>query len=180
LGLVGWRRVRFDRNRIVLPHPGMGLTLNGIAQGYITDRVLEQLRSSGIESCLVDMGEIRTLGEKPDGHPWSAAIEDASGKTSSSLSVLNQAVATSGAYGFRFDTQGACNHLFDPMTGGCAPPSRTIAVVADTATAADGLSTAFTLMHDDAVSAALALVPRTRAYSVEAGNLREIVARSST
>ena len=80
LELAGWRHVRFDRDRVVLARAGMGLTLNGIAQGYITDRVLVQLRSSGIESCLVDMGEIRTLGEKQDGHPWSVSIEDAFGK----------------------------------------------------------------------------------------------------
>jgi len=177
LELVGWQNVRFDRDRVALARPGMALTLNGIAQGYITDRVLEQLRSAGIESCLVDMGEIRTLGEKPDGNLWSVAIEDASGKTSSSLSVLNKAVATSGAYGFRFDAQGDCNHLFHPKTGACAAASRTITVVSESATAADALSTAFTLMRDDAVSSTLALVPQTQAYGVEAGNMRGITAR---
>jgi FAD:protein FMN transferase len=126
------------------------------------------------------MGEIRTLGEKPDGNPWSVAIEDASGKTSSSLSVLNRAVATSGAYGFHFDAQGICNHLFDPVTGECAPPSKTIAVVADTATTADALSTAFTLMKDEAISSVLARTPRTQAYSVVVGKMREIVGHSST
>jgi FAD:protein FMN transferase len=180
LELVGWRRVRFDRDRVALTRARMGLTLNGIAQGYITDRVLEKLRSSGIESCLVDMGEIRTLGDKPDGHPWSVAVEDASGKTSSSLLVANKAVATSGAYGFRFDAQGICNHLFNPRTGGCAAPSRAITVVSQQATAADALSTAFTLMQDDAVSAALAATERTQAYSAEAGNLREIPAHRGT
>ena len=180
LELVGWRQVRFDRDRVVLGRPGMSLTLNGIAQGYITDRVLEQLRSSGIASCLVDMGEIRTLGENANGHPWSVAIEDASGKTSTSISVLNKAVATSGAYGFRFDAQGTYNHLFDPMTGGCAPPSKTIAVIADTATTADALSTAFALMQDKAIGTALAQTTRTQAYSVAAGVMREILAPSST
>jgi thiamine biosynthesis lipoprotein len=176
LGLVGWRHVHFDQDRVALSCAGMGLTLNGIAQGYITDRVLMQLRSSGIESCLVDMGEIRTLGEKPDGHPWSVSIEDASGTTSASIPVLNKAVATSGAYGFRFDPQGQFNHLFDPRTGLCAAASRTITVVSDLATAADALSTAFALMNDDAVSSALALSPRTQAYSVDAGHLKEIIA----
>ena len=84
--------------------------------------------------------------------------------------MLNKAVATSGAYGFRFDAQGTYNHLFDPMTGGCAPPSKTIAVIADTATTADALSTAFTLMQEKAIGAALALTTRTQAYSVAAGS----------
>jgi thiamine biosynthesis lipoprotein ApbE len=44
------------------------------------------------------------------------------------------------------------------------------------ATAADALSTAFALMNDDAVSSALALSPRTQAYSVDAGHLKEIIA----
>ena len=179
LELVRWRQVNFDRDRVVLARPGMALTLNGIAQGYITDRVLDQLRSAGIESCLVDMGEIRTLGEKPDGS-WRVAIEDASGKISSSIPVLNRAVATSGAYGFRFDTRGQCNHLFDPKTGGCAAALRTVTVVSESATGADALSTAFALMQDEVVSSTLALVPRTEAYSVEAGSLREIIAHQRT
>jgi thiamine biosynthesis lipoprotein len=180
LELVGWHNVHFDRDRVVLARPGMGLTLNGIAPGYITDRVLDRLRSGGLESCLVDMGEIRALGMKPGGHPWSVAIEDASGETPVSIPVLNKAVATSGAYGFHFDAHGTSNHLFDPMTGACALPARAITVVSDLAMAADGLSTAFTLMHDDAVGSALALKPRTQAYSVEAGKLREITAHRRT
>ena len=35
----------------------MGLTLNGIAQGYVTDRVVGILRAEGIDTRLVDMGE---------------------------------------------------------------------------------------------------------------------------
>ena len=31
--------------------------------------------------------------------------------------MINQAAATSGGYGFRFDAAGAFNHLFDPVTG---------------------------------------------------------------
>ena len=61
LGNIGWRRVRFNRDRIVI-EPGMALTLNGVAQGYMTDRVVELLRGGGLDSCLVDMGEIRSLG----------------------------------------------------------------------------------------------------------------------
>ena len=53
----------------------MALTLNGVAQGYITDRVVDLLRGAGIDSCLVDMGEIRTLGLHPDGRPWQVALQ---------------------------------------------------------------------------------------------------------
>lgn len=165
LELVGWKNVRFDRDKVVLARQGMGLTLNGIAQGYITDRVVERLRASGIENCLVDMGEIRALGARPDGHPWRIAIEGAQGKVSEpDLLAVNKAVATSGAHGFQFDEQGHCNHLFNPMTGACAEPSRSVSVVADTATTADALSTAFALMKDDAISSALTRAAGVKAY----------------
>ena len=55
----------FDANRIALPRRGMGLTLNGIAQGYVTDRVVGILRAGGIASSLVDMGEPRAVGSRP-------------------------------------------------------------------------------------------------------------------
>ena len=66
LRLVGWPKILFSRDRVVFERRGMGLTLNGVAQGYITDRVVDLLREAGIGSCLVDMGEIRTLGLHPE------------------------------------------------------------------------------------------------------------------
>jgi len=80
LELVGWEKLQFNRNSIVFNRRGMGLTLNGIAQGYVTDCVVELLRAAGIESSLADMGEIRALGSNPVGRPWSVALEDPSGE----------------------------------------------------------------------------------------------------
>ena len=59
-----------------LARPGMGVTLNGIGQGYITDRVVELLRAGGIEHALVDMGKTRAIGGHPAGGPWSVGLED--------------------------------------------------------------------------------------------------------
>lgn len=148
LGLVGFSKVVFNADRISLPHGGMGLTLNGIAQGYATDCVVNFLRKEGIESSLVDMGEPRALGTRPDGSPWRIGIADPDklDRTDVILDAIDQAVATSGAYGFRFDPAGLFNHLFNPRTGACAHLHRSVSVVMPTATAADALSTAFSLM----------------------------------
>lgn len=163
VALVGWPKVRFSRNRIALAQRGMGLTLNGIAQGYITDRVIDLLRQDGIDSSLVDMGEIRTLGRRPDGDAWRAAVEAATPSVRT-LDVVDKAVATTGADGFRFDADGRCNHLFNPATGGCARPSTSLTVVASTAATADALSTAFALMDDAGARNALARVPDAKVY----------------
>ena len=76
LDKVGFRHVAFDRSRIVLGRRGMGLTLNGIAQGYATDRVIALLRAEGIERSLVDMGESRALGARDKGVPWRIGVAD--------------------------------------------------------------------------------------------------------
>ncbi|AHB48353.1 thiamine biosynthesis protein ApbE [Hyphomicrobium nitrativorans NL23] len=159
--LTGWPDVRFSHDRIAFARRGMALTLNGIAQGYITDRVIEILRAEGITSSLVDMGEIRTMGNHPDGRAWKTAI-DTDASHNITLDLVDKAVATTSADGFRFDTNGRCNHLFNPATGRCARPTTSRTVVAHAAAVADALSTALTFMDDDAARRALARVPGSR------------------
>lgn len=146
LALVDWRAVEIDRarSRIVLTRPGMGLTLNSGAQGYITDRVADLLRAHGFERMLVDMGEPRALSAKPDGSAWRIAIANPAdnSKTVTTLEVVDKCVSTSGGYGTIFDEAGRFTHLFDTRTGGTAPAMFGVSVVADTGIAADGLSTA--------------------------------------
>lgn len=145
---VGFDQVRFDANRIALPRRGMGLTLNGIAQGYVTDRVVDILRAGGIESSLVDMGEPRALGPRSSGEPWCIGVADPDrpDQVRDTVHAIDQAVATSGGYGFRFDSEGRFNHLLDPRTGTSAHRYRSVTTIMPTAAAADALSTAFSLL----------------------------------
>ena len=54
----------------------MALTLNGIAQGYIADRVVALLRAEGLSDVLVNTGELRALGGHPDGGGWPVSLND--------------------------------------------------------------------------------------------------------
>lgn len=154
---VGFDGVAIRRDEVRLARSGMALTLNGIAQGYITDRVVDLLRAEGIERSLVDLGELRALGDHPEGRPWRVGIADPAGEGASgrSIPLVNRAVATSGPSAFRFDQGSRFNHLFDPATGRCADRYDSVSVVLPGATAADALSTAFTLMAPDAMRDAL-------------------------
>ncbi|OGS94643.1 MAG: thiamine biosynthesis protein ApbE [Gallionellales bacterium RIFCSPLOWO2_02_FULL_57_47] len=144
--LVDWRAVEVDagHNRVSFTRPGMGLTLNSGAQGYITDRVADVLRSHGFDRMLVDMGEPRALSAKPDGSAWRIAIANPAnpGSAVTTLDVVDKCVSTSGGYGTLFDTAGNFTHLIDIRTGRTAPALLSVSVVADTGTIADGLSTA--------------------------------------
>lgn len=163
---VGFDGVAFHRDRVAVARRGMTLTLNGIAQGFITDRVVDLLRAEGIERSLIDVGETRVLGPRPDGAAWRVGVADPDdpSRVSQQLDIADQAVATSGGYGFRFDAQGRFNHLFDPRSGGSAHRYRSVTVVMPTATAADALSTAFSLMPREAIERSLRILGQGRAH----------------
>ncbi|MBR0778246.1 FAD:protein FMN transferase [Bradyrhizobium diazoefficiens] len=178
LARVGYRRVSVSRDRIAMPK-GTELTLNGIAQGYVTDRIVMLLRAHGIEQSLVDMGEIRAIGSRPDGSPWEVGVADpqAAGRIGTTLRIVDRAVSTSGGYGFRFDPQGRFNHLFDPATGGCSTLYRSITTVGRSATAADALSTAFSLMPEARIRSLLRDLDIERVHLIDAaGSVSELVA----
>ena len=148
---TGHERVLLDAQRIGFVAPGTSITLNGIAQGYITDRVVALLRDAGITHALVDMGEIRAIGGHPARQPWAVGLEDPRkpGRIAQRIELLDKAVATSGGYGTQFDALGRFNHIFDPSTGTTSWRYAAVSVVAADATTADALSTAFMLMPLD-------------------------------
>ena len=126
----------------------MAITLNGIGQGYITDRIVDLLHAGGVEHALVDMGETRALGAHSSGEPWRVGIEDPGMPSQIAERVLlkDRAIATSGGYGTQFDSAGRFNHIFDPTNGHTSSRYRAVSTIASTATEADALSTAFCLM----------------------------------
>jgi thiamine biosynthesis lipoprotein len=151
---VGQEALEVSPSRLRLARPGMGITLNGIGQGYVTDRVVEMLRAGGVEHALVDMGEIRAVGRRPAGEPWSVGLEDPRmpGRIAEQISLADRAVATSGGYGTVFDPAGRFNHIFEPGSGRTSWRWLSVSVESDTATQADALSTAFTLMPEEATA----------------------------
>lgn len=150
---VGQTRMLLDQKRIDMA-PGMSVTLNGIGQGYVTDRVVELLRRSGVEHALVDMGETRAIGGHPAGGAWRVGLEDpvVSGQVDETLLLIDQAVSTSGGYGTQFDPAGLFNHIFNPRDGRTSWRYGAVSVVASDATTADALSTAFCLLPPERIA----------------------------
>ncbi|MFN7024968.1 MAG: FAD:protein FMN transferase [Pseudorhizobium sp.] len=150
---IGFDGVLFSRNRIAFARPNMALTLNGIAQGYITDRIVELLQNAGITNSLVNMGENRAIGTKPDGSGWRVGLTSGEAATSSKevLTILDRAIATSSAAGFHFDGRGRFGHILHPRFGAIPERFARMTVVARDAVTADGLSTAFSLMTENEI-----------------------------
>jgi len=92
---IGWSNVHVSSRQVRLERPGMALTLNGIAQGYVTDRISALLRAQGLGDVLVDIGEIAASGRKSDGTPWMAGIADPQGHIRHRVVLRDRALATS-------------------------------------------------------------------------------------
>ncbi|NUB04569.1 FAD:protein FMN transferase [Azospirillum melinis] len=159
--LVDVRALRVEPDRIAFAAGGMAVTLNGIAQGYVTDRVTERLKTEGIGNVLVDMGELRALGHHPSGRPWTVGLADprAPDRSTETVDLTDGAMATSGGYGTQFDAAGRFTHLFDPASGTCAAQWLAVTVQAADATTADALSTALSVVPADRAPAILATHP---------------------
>ena len=158
--LVDFTAVEIDPIRIAFRRPGMALTLNGIAQGTITDRVADLLRAGGVEDVLVDLGETRALGRHPSGRPWRVGLPDHASRT---MDLVDSAVATSAGHGTRFDGSGRHHHILDPRTGRSASHTVAVTVIAPRATTADAASTALSVMAPGRADAFLAAVGPARA-----------------
>ncbi|HRO14302.1 MAG TPA: FAD:protein FMN transferase [Paracoccus sp. (in: a-proteobacteria)] len=146
LAATGWDGVTVAPDRVALARPGMSLTLNGIAQGYITDRVADRLRGLGLADVVVEMGELRALGHPPDAGAWPVTLTNGQ-----AVPLRDRALASSAPRGTCFDAEGRLGHVIDPRTGQPSAAAWTlVSVSAPQAALADALSTAGCLMPDRA------------------------------
>lgn len=166
--LVDWRAVTVSTERIAFAHSGMAATLNGIGQGYVTDRVSELLQRKGFSNVLVDLGEPRVLGPRADGSPWPVAIRDPMlrGIALHRFDLKDGAMATTEAQGTSFPGFGRYGHLIEPSTGRPALGVPSVTVLAPSASLADGLSTAIAVAGPDRARAILAAAGVGRAILV--------------
>lgn len=163
---IGFARVRLRPERIEL-EPGSALTLDGIAQGYVADRLVALARASGLEAALFDTGELAALGGRPERSFWEVEARPGNGPATR-IRLRDRALAVSHAGATRFDARGRFNHILDPRSGACPSPVRAAAVVAASAALADGLSTVLCLLPPAEGTALLRRFEVERAVIVDA------------
>ena len=153
---VGWQHVRFDAGIVRFTRADMALTLNGIAQGYITDRIAALLRDRRLDNVLIDMGEIAAIGPRPDGRDWRAGVSQPDGRIVHHVALRDRAIATSAPDGTIFPTADNAGHIIDPTAILNGTQHKLVSVSAPSAAVADGLSTACCLLDAGAARAAVA------------------------
>lgn len=162
--LVGYHQIEVSSRQVRFAKANMAITLNGIAQGYITDRIADLLQQEGFNHSMVELGETRAIGGPPEGGKWSIGIENPLDRSeiNRSVDIANEALSVSGGYGHHF-AGSDLHHIFDPATGHSARRLLDVSVVAPRAMLADALSTAIFVSGEAAVPSLLALYPGVRA-----------------
>jgi FAD:protein FMN transferase len=156
LPLVGWQQVRWKDSRIELPLAGMELDFGGFGKEYAADRAATLLQQHGVRHGMVNLGgDIRLVGPRPGGVPWSLGIQHPRDehRMLASLALSVGALATSGDYERYFERDGVryC-HVLNPRTGWPVRAWRSVSVVAPACLAAGALTTVAMLKGSEALA----------------------------
>ncbi len=150
LKLVGSNNITFRSGSLQFAGSGMGITLDGIAKGYIVDKASAVLRANGVGNHLINAGgDIRTSGLAAKGKAWTVAIQDPakSKEYPDVITMKDGAIATSGNYEIYYDNEKMFHHIINGKTGHSPHLSSSVTVMAPTVMDADALATAIFVME---------------------------------
>ena len=168
---VGYRHVHLngaDRT-IHFDVEGLELDLGAIGKGYAVDRAVDILRRYGVTQALISSGtsSLYALGAPPGLSAWPISLCNPYNKERAAnvIRLSNCALSTSGNYE-KFFELGAKTyaHILHPTTGRPVENMLATIVMAQSACAADALSTAFYVMG----------VERSREYVAAHRNLAAV------
>lgn len=153
LACVDYRQLDATATRITLGLPGMGVTLDGIAKGYVVDRGVAVLRALGFEHVLVEAGgDLVASGTRAPDRAWRVGVQAPrreAGHVLVRMTLRDRATATSGDYLQPYSPDLRHHHVIDPRTGYSPPDLASATVVAADAATADALSTAVMVLGAD-------------------------------
>ncbi|MCJ7627261.1 MAG: FAD:protein FMN transferase [Longimicrobiales bacterium] len=170
LAIVDARKVELTPQTIRLSIPGMGVTLDGIAKGYVVDRMAAVLAGQGLEDFLINAGgDIRSAGFREDGREWRVGVQDPAkqGDLPDVIGLTNGAVATSGSYEIYFDRERTHHHIVSARSGESPQSSQSVSVVAPTTLAADALATSVFVMEPERGVAFIESLPQCACLIVD-------------
>lgn len=136
---------------VTITDPQMTLDVGAIAKGYAVEMVARSLEEKGIYGYVLNVGgNVRTVGTKADGTPWTVGLENPMDEGEDYLYYLGltgQTLVTSGSYQRYYLVDGKrYHHIIHPDTLMPAEGFVSVSVLTEHSGMADALSTALFCM----------------------------------
>jgi thiamine biosynthesis lipoprotein len=174
--LIDYRDLVLDEQSgtAFLRRQGMVAQLGGIGKGYAVDRASDMLRRRGFHDFMIQFGGDLYVAGRPGDRSWRLGIQDPRGlenKIFAAVDLSDSTFSTSGDYE-RFFIKGGrrYHHIIDPETGEPATKSRSVTIIAASATMADGLSTGVFILGPEAGMDLIERLPDVEGVIVGADN----------
>lgn|ERR1041385_6126986 len=152
---------------------GVMLDLGAIGKGFAIEQAIRLLREAGVASALLHGGTstVYALGHPPEAEAWNVAIHDPDPYCNQPLqkvSLRDEALSVSAVWGRSFQSEGkTLGHVLDPRTGHPASNAILSAVILESATETDALSTALLVGGAESQAAIARLRPAARTLLVQ-------------
>jgi thiamine biosynthesis lipoprotein len=139
---VGWQHLQVSETQVTLAKPGMGVSLNGVAQGYAADLVRASLSRDGVAHALINTGEWSSIGSADGQRPWILGVSDprAADQWLARVAMNGLSIATSADDQCTFSDDRKHHHIFNPHTGYSPLDIASVTVAASTCAMADALT----------------------------------------
>jgi thiamine biosynthesis lipoprotein len=148
---IGWQNLRFNQESFERP-AGFKINTGSIVKGFIIDKIIEFLKTSGVHSGIVNAGgDIRIFGQTK---PLKIGVKHPRRNDNEVIKVLhlqNVAVVTTGDYERFFIQNGKrYHHIINPKTGYPSNTMISISVIHPSAFFADAYATGLFLLTPQA------------------------------
>ena len=154
-----------ENSTVRITDPKARIDVGAIAKGFTTERIARLLIERKITSFVLDFGgNLRVIGEKPDGSGWNTGIRNPDPLATTpyvrTLVLKNSSLVTSGTYERFFTVDGVrYHHIIDGET--LMPSNRyaSVSIHTESSAVADALSTAVFNMTREQIDALLITIP---------------------
>lgn len=113
-----------ENKTVYLEDKGMEIDLGALAKGYISDRIMDYIKSKNADHAIINMGgNVLTFGPARHNHDgnWRIGIQNpelARGNHVALLAINDASIVTSGIYERKFSVDDKTyHHILDPNTG---------------------------------------------------------------
>ena len=162
--------VQFDRE-------GVLIDFGAIGKGYAVECAAEILRDLAVASALIHGGtsSVFAIGSPPDQPAWRIALQNPVGEGKDDflgyVNLMDQALSVSAPHGKWFEVDGKrYGHVIDPRSGRPTSWSLLAAVVTDSGTDSDALSTGLLTLGADGLERLKAFRPKASGLILSEGD----------